>query len=250
MVEELRNFLAKESRLRELKKTYIKSYGAIKDSNSSAFWDMIFETRGAEEIKSPMTADRIREVIQIVKVMRGKLLDTGFGWGFVEKGLLKLKKDTLKFYGIDISKVAIAEAKKTLPGKFIRGSILKIPFPSDYFDIVVSLEILEHVLPVRTFTALSELRRVLKKGGFLIVSVPLNEGLEAMHKAGLNPNRHVRVYTPELIKAELRIAGFKILREKYFHAFKNLYWFKNFLRQTILKNRWQPNVILLVAQKP
>lgn len=249
-VEELRNFLAAESRLDDLKKTYVKSYGAVKDINSATFWDTVFKTRGAEEIKSPMTADRIKEVIQTIKIMRGRLLDVGFGWGFVEKGLLKLKKDTLSFYGIDISKIAITEAKKTLPGKFIKSSIFKIPFPSDYFDIVVSLEVLEHVLPFKTFRALNELWRVLKRGSFLIISVPLNEGLEAMYKLGLNPNGHVRVYTPELIKAELKIAGFKILREKYFYAFNNLYWLKNFLRRTVLKNRWQPNVILLVAQRP
>lgn len=249
-VEDLRNILAREKRTTDLKETYARTYPSLKNLNSPVFWDEIFRLRGVEEMESPMTRDRVEEVVEIIKDKEGRMLDVGLGLGFVEKSLLRLNKKDLTFYGIDISKFAIAKARKKLAGKFTRGSILQIPFASEYFDLVLSLEILEHIPPFQTFKALDELWRVLKKRGLVIVSVPLNEGLEAMCKRGLNPNGHVRVYTAELIRAELEIAKFRILEEKYFYAFKNLYSLKDFLQKTLLKNRWQPNDLLLVAQKP
>lgn len=249
-VEDLRNILVREKRTTDLKETYARTCPSLKNLNSPVFWDEIFRLRGAEEIESPMTRDRVEEVVKMIKDKEGRMLDVGFGLGFVEKSLLRLNKKKLTFYGIDVSTFAIAEARKKLAGKFTRGSILQIPFAPEYFDIVLSLEVLEHIPPFQTFKALNELWRVLKKHGLVIVSVPLNEGLETMCKRGLNPNGHIRVYTAELIRAELEIAKFKVLKEKYFYAFKNLYSLKNLLRKTLLKNRWQPNDLLLVAQKP
>lgn len=45
-----------------------------------------------------------------------------------------------------------------------------LPFKSDFFDLVIATEILEHVFD--TDALLSEIRRVLKKDGILIMNVP------------------------------------------------------------------------------
>lgn len=51
-------------------------------------------------------------------------------------------------------------------------SALDLPFPGGQFDTVVSTEVLEHVPePLR---ALCEMRRVLKPGGFLVLSAPMH----------------------------------------------------------------------------
>jgi SAM-dependent methyltransferase len=44
--------------------------------------------------------------------------------------------------------------------------------PSDYFDVVVCTEVLEHVL--NPFAAVAEIRRVLKPGGILLATSPFN----------------------------------------------------------------------------
>jgi len=53
---------------------------------------------------------------------------------------------------------------------FVQGSLLDLPFESRAFDNVVAMEVLEHVTdPHRAF---SEISRVLKDDGRLVVSVP------------------------------------------------------------------------------
>ena len=72
----------------------------------------------------------------------------------------------------------------------------------------------------------------------------MNEGLEEMKD---NPNGHTRMYTEDLIKAELKIAGFSVLDFKTLYAFNNYYQVKKTISK-IFRNRWQPNNIVLLAQ--
>ena len=56
------------------------------------------------------------------------------------------------------------------PFRFVQGSIVELPFADNTFDNIVAMEVLEHVTDQRL--AFSELSRVLKNGGRLIISVP------------------------------------------------------------------------------
>jgi len=53
-----------------------------------------------------------------------------------------------------------------------------MPFPDEHFDVVVMSEVLEHLDPDVFQTTLSEVRRVLRKGGRFIGTVPARERLE------------------------------------------------------------------------
>ena len=107
-------------------------------------------------------------------------------------------------------------------------------------DIVLVLDVLEHLPTNKTYEAYSELIRVLKPGGTLIVSVPLNEGLEEMLKHGKNPNGHLRAYTPDILKTELKLSGFKIIRECYLFAFSKLYFLKVWWEKIVLAFTFNP----------
>lgn len=246
-VEKGRDILAKDNKLNLLMKTYNKNFGEFLNINSPGFWDKLLSINRKTEKKSSITRDRVQTVIKMLGDQGGKLLNVGFGYGFVEE---KIPKHLFELYGIEISQEAIEKLKKKVEGNFKMGSILDIPFQSESFDFVLVLEVLEHISPHDTFTALGELKRVLKKRGILIISVPLNEGLEKIYKNGLNPNGHVRVYTPKLIKAELQLAGFKINKERMLYAFGTLYTLKLLLQRTVFKHKWKPNNIVILAQKP
>ncbi len=57
--------------------------------------------------------------------------------------------------------------------EFIRGDILSLPFKDNSFDLVFARSVVHHV-PDDVGKAMSELHRVLKKGGMCIVSEPLS----------------------------------------------------------------------------
>jgi ubiquinone/menaquinone biosynthesis C-methylase UbiE len=74
--------------------------------------------------------------------------------------------------GIDIGKRALQIAKKVSTANFIQASALNLPFRDTSFDVVTMWATIEH-LPIRTESdALSEIYRVLKKGGIFCLSTP------------------------------------------------------------------------------
>ncbi|MDD1755573.1 MAG: class I SAM-dependent methyltransferase, partial [Methanomassiliicoccales archaeon] len=76
-----------------------------------------------------------------------------------------------KVVGIDVDNFSVSAARRQTPGAdFAVGSGGSLPFPSETFDRVIMLDVLEHV-PSEEL-ALSEVERVLKHGGKLVLSVP------------------------------------------------------------------------------
>lgn len=104
----------------------------------------------------------------IRNVGRGKVLDVGCAYGF----MLEKFPDAFEKFGIDISEYAIAEAKKRLPVATLKvgGAEDGLPFPENFFDIVICNDVIEHLENPRA--ALENIRKVLKVGGILYVNTP------------------------------------------------------------------------------
>lgn len=248
-LEYMRSKLALEHKFEELLKTYSCYDAELKNVNSPEMWDR----QNSEFIDNPMSSDRIRKVLKEVKLDNNSsyILNIGVGSANLEREFFKNQNKKPSLYGIDISKKSIITARKKYPfANFLVSNIVKTRLQSNYFDYVIVLEVMEHISPHNTFKALNEIVRVVKPGGTVIVSVPLNEGLEEMVRRGKNPNAHVRVYTPALIKAELTIAGLKVIKENLLYAFHDFYQLKTFFVSNILRNFRSPNNIIVFAQKP
>lgn len=100
-----------------------------------------------------------------------KVLDVGSGNGYV---LSKYAQENAEVFGIDITKIGIDLCCKRfkmlgLEGHFVVGNAEELPFESDMFDCVCSMGVLHHTPNMAK--ALSEIHRVLKPGGRLIVMV-------------------------------------------------------------------------------
>lgn len=246
-LEEYRNTLALDGDLGQFKKTYTVKTSPLSDINTDKFWSDKTGVEKEKLIASPIYQDKLNIVTILASKICGKLLDIGFGNAEIEK-ILQLYK-YIKIYGIDISSRSVSEAKKSLEGTYVKADILKIPFSNQYFDIAFALDVFEHLPQEKTFKAFNEVSRVLKKNGLLVVSVPVNENLEEMLKSQINPNGHLRAYTPAIIKAEMLIAGFEILDIHFLYAFKNLYHFKKLISWLWPFKFWRPNLVLIRAQK-
>jgi SAM-dependent methyltransferase len=103
-------------------------------------------------------------------------------------------------------------------GVDVQLDITAMPFGDDEFDGVICSHVLEHVDDDRA--AMSELARVLRPGGWLLVLVPLDPGRERTHEdpSVRTPEErereflqrdHVRLYAPD-IADRLRDAGFGV----------------------------------------
>lgn len=243
-IELFRKLLVKRKEFPRLKETYTNSYPEINNLNTANFWDKKFEKPDFIRNQDGMTKDRIKIASKFIKVRSGKVLDVAAGQGFLEEILSKNKN--FKLYAIDISRKSIDGLINRFTGNFTIQSVYKLNFPNDFFDAIFCLEIFEHIPTSKILSVLNALNKILKKKGELVVSVPINEGLEEMYD---NPNGHVRVYSKEVIKAELILSGFNILEIKEFYAFEKMYSFKKIVSK-LFRNRWQPNNILIKVQKP
>ena len=76
-----------------------------------------------------------------------------------------------KAVGLDVDTRTMTEARKRYPDfDFVLGSADNLPFEDESFTTVSMLDVLEHV--PNPEKSLSEIDRVLKPGGYLIISVP------------------------------------------------------------------------------
>ncbi len=96
----------------------------------------------------------------------GRVLVDGCGVGMY---LGRLAKDAVQAVGLDIE-LERAQDAHALAEQVLCAAGEKLPFPNDWFDLVLSHEVLEHVQDHRM--ALEEIVRVLKQGGRLALFVP------------------------------------------------------------------------------
>lgn len=108
-------------------------------------------------------------LISMVKSLRlKKVLDAGSGEGF---SLDRLYSHHIgqHFEGVDNSKIAVALGKKLFPNiKLKYGTIYKLPYQDNSFDLVLCTEVLEHLKNPKK--GLQEIIRVSRK--YILVSVP------------------------------------------------------------------------------
>jgi len=105
----------------------------------------------------------------------------------------------------------------------IKADITSIPFEENFFDIVICNHVLEHIIDDRL--AMSELFRVMKKGGWGIFQVPIDYNRENTYedftitspegrKKAFGLREHVRWYGRDY-KNRLASVGFKVKEDDY-----------------------------------
>lgn len=158
---------------------------------------------------------------QVIKLIPNKphqqILDIGCGDGV----LLNLIKNAI-LYGIDLDQASLDYAATKVKAKFIQGSAEKLPFQANFFDVVLATEIIEHLSQPKLM--LAEIQRVLKPGGYLILTTPVQQ------PGKLTDQLHVR----EFSSVEL-----KELLQPYFHQItisqSHPLWLKKIYTFTLFK---------------
>jgi len=126
------------------------------------------------------------------------ILDAGCGGG----SIINILEKYGKVFGIDNSKKMVKLCRFNQK-EVVLGKLEKIPFEDNKFDLVVALEVLEHIK--KDLLALKEINRVLKPGGYLFLSVPAFKFLWGNQDVAAN---HKRRYSEKQLIKQLNLAGF------------------------------------------
>lgn len=146
----------------------------------------------------------------------------GGGWG------LTLKQYGL-IVGIDVSFESLKYASNIYEN-VIHASVTKLPFPSNYFDVVVSEDVLGHIPISDKEKAFSEIHRVLKPGGFMIHAAIETDSKsrwfsfakkypDLFKKYHIDKHGHIGLELPSSIIERCKNMGFGIRKVEKMHAF-------------------------------
>lgn len=137
----------------------------------------------------------------------GRLLDVGCGDGEAMEILRDLGWQT---YGVEFDPQAVEAAQRR--GLDVRqGTLTDAAFPDETFDAISSVHVIEHVHDPRAF--FTESCRVLRKGGTLLAVTPNVRSRSHLqfgsHWRGLEPPRHLVLFTAESLKNIAQSAGLR-----------------------------------------
>ncbi|OQA35720.1 MAG: Malonyl-(acyl-carrier protein) O-methyltransferase [Parcubacteria group bacterium ADurb.Bin326] len=124
-----------------------------------------------EKIMNSYEVDKRKKLVfsnLIEDSIRGKtLLDVGCGIGLFSA---IAEKKGAKVTSLDMGKALLTQVSKRCNSKTVVGSVTRLPFKDDSFDIVLATEVIEHSSnPAKGF---AELVRVAKPGGKVVITVP------------------------------------------------------------------------------
>jgi 2-polyprenyl-3-methyl-5-hydroxy-6-metoxy-1,4-benzoquinol methylase len=156
------------------------------------------------------------EVLFLTAHPGGKLLDVGCGSG---ERMERLQSLGWTVSGIDFDGKAVGLAKKRGLDVSV-GTIPGVVFPPDSFDAITLNHVIEHVPdPV---SLLSECQRILKPGGKVVIATPNNRSwgrkLFKNDWRGLEPPRHLHIFSPLSMERMLRMAGFRTVLVRTFDS--------------------------------
>lgn len=108
-----------------------------------------------------------QDILEFFSLRPGdRFLDVGCAKGFLVKDLLSLGIDA---YGIDVSDYAIQNCEPEVVGRLHLGTAEKLPFPSNSFQAVVSVNTVHNLARPECIRALQEIERLAPGRGFVQV---------------------------------------------------------------------------------
>jgi 2-polyprenyl-3-methyl-5-hydroxy-6-metoxy-1,4-benzoquinol methylase len=172
-------------------------------------------------LADPLSLTRLSLLRAALSADDRRILDAGCGSGWL---IAQLAHDEAEAMGIDISQHAVELAERHYPsGTFIRHSVEELPWPiePDSQDVVVSFEVVEHLLRPRALV--EGAHQALRPGGHLAISTPYHGrvksvavSLFAFDHHFAPEGDHIRFFTDSALRQLLNSNGFEVERVGHF----------------------------------
>jgi SAM-dependent methyltransferase len=151
-----------------------------------------------------------RAIRQLPLPQNAEILEAGCGTG----GSLPMLARYGRLYAMDMTEIALDLARSRNIGEIQPGHLPnEIPFGDRQFDLIVSLDVIQHVEDdIAAFRALKER---LKPGGWLVAAFPANPWLWSRHDESW---QNLRRYTKRSLIRVAKSGGFTIQYASYFNT--------------------------------
>jgi len=140
-----------------------------------------------------------------------RVLDVGCGTG----GNLAILSRWGPVSGLDVSPFALDFARRHRPARLAQASALVLPYPDQTFNLVTAFDLLYHQWINDDARAICEIYRVLKPGGWLLVTDSAMPMLWSSHDKVYYARER---YTLPKMRQKLRNAGFQPRRCSYINC--------------------------------
>jgi SAM-dependent methyltransferase len=173
-------------------------------------WDKIFKEKGKVFFKPQEDIPKIAKLFKKQRIKR--ILDLGCGSG---RHLVYLAKHGFDVYGIDIAKHGIRIAKKWLKDEKLKAHLKigdiyrRLPYSDNFFDAIISTQVIHHNKIERIRKLIKEMERVLKPNGLIFITVRKALRVKNWQKGKIVIHRYK-------IKGKLKKSKFKIIGKRIY----------------------------------
>ena len=190
----------------------------------------------------PIFKDRARAISAFKK--NGRILDVGCGDGYFLK---RMKDKGWETYGVEPGEVASKYAKDVLKVNAFNGELKEACYPDKYFDVITLFEVLEHLH--NPSANLSEIGRILKEDGLLVITVPNFTGFAYKifkeRRLALDAPRHLYHFSQVTLCKILKKMEFKVLKIRHTSSVRD---YSDSLRYLLMDHKLYPQKKYLIKK--
>lgn len=141
----------------------------------------------------------------IIDKSANTILDVGCGRG-LSMEMIKMRINVKKSVGVDLFEPYIRESKrKRIHNRYVLSDVRQMNFPNESFDVVMALQVLEHLPKKDAWEVLEKMEKIAKKQ--VIAATPIGE----MYHPAVDDNKlqlHKSHFNPE----EFEKRGYKVTK--------------------------------------
>lgn len=185
LVRELRRYVL----LRLEKKEHLSFEEARAEIYEQSFYPLVTHFTFALQPSAVARLKFIREVVSSITQQRASIADLGCGSGTILCDVLR-QKPLWTGTGLDISPAAVDYAERLSLYKQVSdraelrvGDLAQLPYSDETLDLVIASEVIEHA--PQPSAVMREIARVLRPGGRLILTIPMeSHSVAHIHSPG------------------------------------------------------------------